>query len=91
MVKTISIIVTGKVQGVFYRQSTKEMAVAIGINGQVNNQPDGSVHIIATGTKEQLDRLVDWCRVGPPKAQVKDVMVEEMPLQQFDAFTIIRR
>ena len=65
MLQTISITVSGKVQGVFYRQSTKEMATSLGITGQVKNLSDGSVYIIATGTKEQLDKLVDWCRQGP--------------------------
>ena len=62
MLQTISITVSGKVQGVFYRQSAKEIAKEIGITGEVKNVANGSVYILATGTKVQLDNLVAWCR-----------------------------
>ena len=88
--KTVSIIVSGKVQGVFYRQSTKELATALELKGQVRNMPDETVEIIATGTEEQIEKLVKWCRVGPPKAQVADVFVKEIAQQTFDRFTIAR-
>ena len=88
--KTVSIIVSGKVQGVFYRQSTKELAAALGLKGQVRNMQDDTVEIIATGTDEQIEKLVKWCRLGPPKAEVADVSVKELPLKTFDKFTIAR-
>jgi acylphosphatase len=90
MLQTISILISGKVQGVFYRQSTREKAMAIGINGQVRNLPDGRVQVIATGTKEQLDQLLEWCRQGPPKARVTGVETSEMPLQSYDQFRVDR-
>ncbi len=90
MKQTISILVSGKVQGVFYRQSTREIAMAIGVNGQVRNLPDGRVAIIATGTKEELNKLVNWCRTGPPKAAVTSIETKELPLQEFDQFRIDR-
>ena len=88
--QTISITVSGKVQGVFYRQSTKEKATALGITGSVKNLKDGNVFIVATGTKEQLAELVAWCRQGPPKAKVADVVTMDMALQYFDEFSILR-
>jgi acylphosphatase len=87
---TYSIIVTGKVQGVFYRQSTKEKAIAIGVKGIVKNENDGSVKIIATGSKEQLDKLIAWCRQGPPKAKVDTVNVKEELFRNFTSFSIER-
>lgn len=90
MLRTVSIIVKGKVQGVYYRQSTKEKATSLGIKGEVKNRPDDTVHIIATGTSEQIDQLVEWCRQGPPRARVMDVMMEEIPLQTFEKFSITR-
>jgi acylphosphatase len=90
MLLTYSIIVSGKVQGVFFRQSTKEKATASAITGTVSNLDDGRVKIIATGTKEQLDALVSWCHHGPPKAKVEKVITEEISLQNFRGFTIIR-
>lgn len=87
---SISITVSGKVQGVYYRQSTKEMAISLGITGLVKNLKDGSVFIIATGIKEQLDKLVDWCRQGPSKANVTSLVIEELPFQEFGKFSIER-
>ena len=90
MLKTFSIIVSGKVQGVFYRQSAMEKAQQTGIAGMVKNLPDGNVHIIATGTTIQLDQLVAWCKQGPPRAVVTTVHVEELALQQFTGCIIQR-
>jgi acylphosphatase len=91
MRQTVSIIVTGKVQGVFYRQSTREKATALGITGEVKNMPDHTVHIIATGTLSQIEQLVEWCRKGPPRAIVENVESIQMPLQEFSGFSVSRR
>jgi acylphosphatase len=91
MLKTVSIIITGKVQGVFFRQSTKEYANACDIKGEVKNMPDGSVHVIATGSEAQLDQLIDWCKKGPPKAIVEKVEATEIPIRHFDNFIITRK
>ena len=88
--KTISIIVTGKVQGVFYRQSAKERARDLNITGEVKNMPDDTVFIIATGTTEQLNQFIDWCKMGPARAIVTDVAITELPVQSFEKFTIVR-
>ena len=88
--KTIRIKVEGRVQGVFFRQSAQEQAINLGIKGTVKNCDDDSVELIATGTKEQLDKLVQWCREGPPQADVTNVTTQELSLQQFNHFSIIR-
>jgi acylphosphatase len=88
--QTLKIRVEGQVQGVFFRQSTQEKASRLGIKGTVKNCDDDSVEIIATGTKEQLDNLVKWCWQGPPKATVINVTTQELSLQQFYNFSIIR-
>ena len=88
MLQTISIIVSGKVQGVFYRQSTKEKARELEVKGFVKNLPDGNVHIIATGTIPQLDALIKWCWQGPERAGVKDVRYEACAFQSFVSFSI---
>ena len=90
MLQTISIIITGKVQGVFFRQSTRDVAQQFGITGQIKNLSNGNVEIIATGTKEQLDKFIACCKQGPPKAIVIDASVEELALQEFTHFTILR-
>lgn len=90
MIKTVSILVTGKVQGVFYRQSTRDTALQLGITGTVVNQSDGSVSIVATGQSDRLEILVDWCGRGPAAAEVFEVQVKDLPLQEFSGFSIIR-
>lgn len=90
MQKTVSIIISGKVQGVFYRQSTKELAIVLGIKGEVRNMPDETVNIIATGSSDKIEQLIQWCKQGPPKAKVTNVTIEELPLRTFDKFSIVR-
>ncbi|HMU46158.1 MAG TPA: acylphosphatase [Chitinophagaceae bacterium] len=88
MLQTISVKVYGKVQGVFFRQSTKEKANALGLTGWVKNQPDGSVHIIVSGQTELLDKFAAWCKQGPPRAQVENILIETLDTVQFDRFSI---
>lgn len=88
--KTIRIIITGRVQGVFFRASAKEVAEQFTINGFARNQPDGSVHIEAEGSEENLNRFVDWCKHGPPRAQVTHVDVQEGETKNFERFEIRR-
>jgi acylphosphatase len=90
MLCTIEILIKGKVQGVFFRQSAKDKARDLELTGTAKNLPDGSVHIIATGKKEQLDRFVSWCHEGPPSATVTGVSIAEINLQAFDQFNIKR-
>lgn len=64
-------IVTGKVQGVFFRASTREQARALGLSGVARNRDDGSVEVIAVGDATAIDALADWLRRGPPLARVE--------------------
>lgn len=82
------IVVKGRVQRVRYRQSALEAAGGLGIDGFALNLPDGSVRIQAEGPREALDRLVTWCRTGPPAARVEEVVVKEGPLQHHPPFHV---
>jgi acylphosphatase len=88
--KTIRLTIKGKVQGVFYRASAKDVADLTGIKGWVRNLPDNNVEIIATASEELLQKFIKWCKQGPPRAKVEDVIVEELDLQEFNGFRIIR-
>lgn len=90
MVKTINITVIGKVQGVYYRQSTKEKARELAITGFVRNLSDGSVEIIASGTDDQLNQLIKWCQIGPSRAIVSKVIIKEIDYQPYNDFVIDR-
>ncbi len=67
--------ITGRVQGVFYRQSTMETASGLGLTGWVRNCPDGSVEAIFEGNKQAVDLAIEWCREGPPAAKVIDIKI----------------
>jgi len=89
--RRIRAIVSGRVQGVSYRASTADQARALGLTGWVKNLRDGSVALEAEGETEAIDRLLAWCRVGPPAAVVRDVTVEESaPTGREPDFTIAR-
>lgn len=66
-------IVTGKVQGVWFRASTRERAQALGLRGSARNCEDGSVEVVAAGDPTELDALAEWLRRGPPLARVERV------------------
>ena len=90
MLQSVTITVEGLVQGVFYRQSTKAKAIESGITGEIKNKPDGTVHIIATGTEPQLEQFIKWCNKGPEMAIVTEVKVEQIPLISFKGFSIVK-
>jgi acylphosphatase len=81
--------VTGKVQGVWFRDSTLKKAQQLGVKGFVKNQADGSVYIEAEGTKNLLKEFIKWCHEGPPFANVESVEVVDMELTHFDKFKIV--
>ena len=65
--------VTGRVQGVWFRQTTADRARELGARGWVRNLPDGRVEILVEGSREQVEALLEFARVGPPLAQVRAV------------------
>jgi acylphosphatase len=67
------LLISGRVQGVFYRASTRDSAVGIGVGGWVRNLPDGRVEAWAQGTADQVQRLVAWCHQGPEYARVDEI------------------
>jgi acylphosphatase len=85
---TVRFIVTGKVQRVFYRASTREWALTLGICGYAENRPDGSVEVLASGSASALDALEHWLRQGPPMAAVDAVSREDLPEQELRDFRI---
>ena len=88
--KTIRLTIKGKVQGVFYRATAKDVADLLGIKGWVKNLPDENVEIKATASEEILQKFIAWCKQGPPKAKVDEAIVEELGFEEFKGFRIIR-
>ncbi|MBI4223902.1 MAG: acylphosphatase [Deltaproteobacteria bacterium] len=71
----VQLLVSGQVQGVFYRMHCHKKATALKLTGFVRNLPDGRVEVYAEGEEEILQALIDWCHEGPPAAQVDNVEV----------------
>ena len=69
----VRFLVSGKVQGVFFRASTREQALKLGLRGYAKNLPDGRVEVLAEGDERALDALERWLCVGPPMAKVETV------------------
>ena len=68
--------VSGRVQGVWFRESTRRQAARLGLAGYAVNLPDGRVEVLACGAAESLDALADWLKQGPPAAEVASVRAE---------------
>ncbi len=79
----------GRVQGVFFRASTVEVARKLGLKGWVRNNPDGTVEAVLEGEEDKVERMLKWCREGPPLAHVTKLEVFEEPYTgEFTDFTI---
>lgn len=88
--KHLTIRVSGKVQGVFFRASTKEQADFFGVKGFVRNEVNGDVYIEAEGEEVRLQEFLKWCGQGPSRARVDNVNVEESDLKNFTDFRVDR-
>lgn len=86
MRKHFNIKIYGLVQGVFFRATARETAEKLNITGFAQNQSDGTVYIEAEGEKDDLDKFVKWCHVGPPAAWVDRAVTTQDKLKNFSKF-----
>lgn len=86
--KSITIIIKGKVQNVGYRYFALKKAIELGINGFVVNLPEGYVKIEAEGPDDEIEKFIEWCRIGPPMAIINDVEVIYSKVKNYDSFAI---
>ena len=87
---TIHILIKGRVQGVFYRATARDMAESFGLTGWIKNTKEGDVEAVASGSEEQLQQFVEWCKAGPPQAIVTNVAVNKIEDEAFEKFRIVR-
>lgn len=81
--------ITGKVQGVWFRASTKKEAEGLGLKGWTRNLPDGRVEVVACGDSEAIAKLYAWLKHGPDLANVTDISYEELPWQEHQRFDVV--
>lgn len=89
--KTLRIIISGRVQGVFFRASTKAVADQIGIKGFVKNLKDGTVLIEAKGEDDFINDFIEWCKYGPDDARVDGIVIDEIELKNYRNFDILKK
>ncbi len=89
MVQAVRLIISGRVQGVFFRAYTKEVADSLGLKGFVRNLKDGSVEVIAVGDEDRIKKFIAWCKKGPRNAKVEDVKIKYTEIKEdFKEFEI---
>jgi acylphosphatase len=81
-------VVSGRVQGVFFRDSTRERARAHGVTGWVSNRADGALEAVLEGPPEAVERVLRFLETGPARAQVADVAVSEEPVEGLKGFEV---
>jgi acylphosphatase len=82
------VLVSGEVQGVFFRDTCRRVAGQQGVAGWVRNLPDGRVEAVFEGDPESVERLVSWARRGPSRARVTALTVHDEPVERLTAFEI---
>ncbi|MFC5740602.1 acylphosphatase [Dyella tabacisoli] len=85
---TVKFIVSGRVQGVFYRASTREQALELGLTGHAKNLADGSVEVLACGSGQAIEALERWLWHGPPAAKVEAVSQEYVQMPPPSGFVV---
>ncbi len=87
----VHVFVSGKVQGVFFRSSTKNMAQVLGLKGWVRNLADGRVEAVFEGEEEAIEKMLEWCKAGPEYAKVTGIeVVAEHYKGEFNEFLLLR-
>lgn len=84
----LHLLITGTVQGVFFRASTQQKAVELGLTGWVRNTDDGKVEVHAEGDEDSLSALQEWCQYGPKHAQVEKCDVQRVEEEGYGSFEI---
>ena len=87
--KRTHVYITGRVQGVFFRAETMRAALDLNLTGWVRNMIDGRVEAVFEGDDADVDKMIEWCKIGPPAARVQDVSAaDEVYTGSFSGFTI---
>jgi acylphosphatase len=88
--QTVHLLISGKVQGVFFRQASRKMAEKLNIKGWIKNTPDERVEAMITGEENNINDFIKWCKKGPERARVKEVIVSKQEETFFEKFEVKR-
>ncbi|HXR84762.1 MAG TPA: acylphosphatase [Hanamia sp.] len=88
--KTVHLLISGKVQGVFFRESARKLAEKLNLKGWIRNRNDEKVEAVISGDENDVNDFINWCHTGPERAEVTQVIVSKQPETSFEKFKIIR-
>jgi len=89
--ETVHLLISGKVQGVFFRDSSRMVAQKLNITGWIKNRQDDKVEAMISGDEKDLQAFINWCKSGPDRAEVEEVIVSKQEKTSFERFEIKRR
>ena len=87
--KSIQLIVSGRVQGVFFRSNVKNKALELGLKGHAKNIPDGNVEVVVEGDEEKINELISFIKKSPGISKVSNIDIKHKELENFKGFEII--
>lgn len=88
--ETVHLLITGKVQGVFFRDSARKVAQKLNLTGWIKNRKDEKVEAMISGDEKNVKAFIDWSKSGPDRAKVQEVMVSKKEETFFEKFEILR-
>ena len=88
--KTVHLLISGKVQGVFFRETSRKVAEKLNIKGWIKNTHDERVEALITGEENDVNNFIKWYKTGPERAKVKEVIVSKEPEIFFEEFEVKR-
>lgn len=80
--------ISGKVQGVYFRASSQQVAIDCGLSGYAKNLSDGDVEVLISGEQDNVDKMLSWLKHGPPQAEVESMQQKKIALQHHTFFSI---
>lgn len=89
--ETVHLLISGKVQGVFFRETSRKLAEQLNIKGWIKNTADDKVEVLITGEESDVNDFVNWCKKGPERAEVEHVRISKQEEMYFEKFEVIRR
>lgn len=89
MIVNVHVLISGRVQGVWFRASTKQVAKQLGLTGWVRNTSDGCVEAVFEGEERLINKMIEWCHQGPALSKVDNVeIINQEPTNDFNGFSI---
>jgi acylphosphatase len=91
MKKAVRLMISGTIQGIFFRMFCKENADKLGLKGYVRNLDDGDVELVLEGNSDEIEKMIEICKQGPPRARIRKIQIQEIKWQgDFKEFKILK-